>query len=64
MIARAADETERPEMARTLPTGVQIDAIQKVITLTLEAEGGLEKLIETAKTAWTGVAALVPGPSR
>lgn len=47
VIARAADEAENPHMARLLPAGVQIDAIGKIVTLTLEAEGGLEKLIET-----------------
>ena len=47
VIARAADETEHPERARLLPAGVQIDAITKIVTLTLEAEGGMEKLLET-----------------
>ncbi|MEP2533551.1 hypothetical protein [Shimia sp.] len=46
-IARAADETDNPHLARLLPAGVQIEAIQKIVTLTLEAEGGLEKLVET-----------------
>lgn len=64
VIARAADETENPHRARLLPVGVQIDAIQKVVELTLTAEGGLEKLFETAKTAWTGMAGLVQGRSR
>lgn len=47
IIARAADETEHPEKARLLPMGVQIDAITKVVRLTLEAEGGLEKMLES-----------------
>jgi len=47
VIARAADETEHPETARLLPMGVQIDAITKIVHLTLEAEGGLEKLLES-----------------
>lgn len=46
-IARATDETENPHLARLLPVGTQIDAIEKIIRLTLEAEGGLEKLVET-----------------
>jgi len=47
VIARAADETERPEIARLLPLGVQLDAVQKIVALTLEAEGGVEKLTES-----------------
>lgn len=46
-IARGADETENPHLARTLPIGVQADAVSKIVTLTLEAEGGMEKLLET-----------------
>ncbi len=46
-IARAADETENPHAARTLPMGVQIDAIGKIVKLTLEAEGGMEKMMGT-----------------
>lgn len=46
LIARAADETDNPLIARTLPMGVQIDAIEKIVRLTLEAEGGMEKLVE------------------
>lgn len=47
VIARAADETENPQLARLLPMGTQIDAVEKIVRLTLEAEGGLEKLVET-----------------
>ncbi len=47
VIARAADETDNPHVARLLPVGTQIEAIGKIVTLTLEAEGGLEKLVET-----------------
>lgn len=50
VIARAADEHEHPELARLLPIGVQIDATEKIIRLTLEAEGGLEKLVESVRT--------------
>ena len=64
VIARAADETENPHIARLLPVGVQIEAVQKIVTLTLQAEGGLEKLIETATTAWTTMAGVVQGRSR
>jgi len=54
VIARAADETENPHIARLLPMGVQNDAIGKIVTLTLEAEGGLEKLMETVTELATG----------
>lgn len=64
VIARAADEPENGHRARLLPIGTQIEAVQKIVTLTLEAEGGMEKLFETAKTAWTSLAGLVPGRSR
>lgn len=64
VIAHAAGEVEHSHRARLLPVGVQIEAVQKIITLTLEAEGGMEKLFETAKTAWTSLAGLVPGRSR
>lgn len=64
VIARAADEVERPHIARLLPIGVQIEAVQKVIELTLSQEGGMEKLFETAKSAWATVAGLARKPSR
>jgi hypothetical protein len=50
MIARAADETENPQQARMLPAGVQVDAVVKVVVLTLQAEGGWGKLMETIGT--------------
>jgi hypothetical protein len=47
VIARATGETENPHMARLLPVGVQINAVGEIVRLTLEAEGGLEKLVGT-----------------
>lgn len=47
VIARGADETDNPHVARLLPLGVQIDAVEKIVRLTLEAEGGVEKLVES-----------------
>lgn len=62
-IARAAGEVENPHLTRTLPLGVQIDAITKVVTLTLEAEGGVEKLLETVSTLAASLPALAPNRS-
>lgn len=56
VIARAAGE-EDSRVVRLLPLTVQIDAVEKIIRLTLEAEGGLEKLVETV-TRIAGVLAL------
>ncbi len=44
--------------AAQLPFSVQIDAIEKIITLTLIAEGGLEKLVEIVARAAAGTANL------
>lgn len=35
------------QVLRSLPIGTQIDAVEKVLRLTLEAEGGMEKLMGT-----------------
>ncbi len=64
VIARAAGETENPHRARLLPMGVQIDAIEKVIRLTLEAEGGLEKLVETVSRLAGSLTELTANRSR
>lgn len=64
VIARAADETENPHLARLLPVGVQIDAIEKVIRLTLEAEGGMEKLVETVSRLAATLTDVAAKPSR
>lgn len=45
-IALAAEEPD-VDKAKQLGLGIQIDAITKVLRLTLEAEGGLEKLMES-----------------
>ncbi len=64
VIARAAGETENPHRARLLPMGVQIDAIEKVIRLTLDAEGGLEKLVETVSRLAGSLTELTANRSR
>lgn len=63
VIARAADEHENPHMARLLPFGVQIDALGKILDLTLRAEGGMEKLVETVSAIATSLASAVANPS-
>jgi hypothetical protein len=55
VIACASGETENAHIARTLPMGVQIDAIGKIVTLTLEAEGGMEKLLGTINLLTTSL---------
>lgn len=56
VIAVAADEPELgPQVAR-LPLGVQVEAIEAIIRLTLEAEGGMEKLIETVEKLTSSLA--------
>ena len=64
VIARGADETENPAVCRLLPAGVQIDAIGKIVTLTLAAEGGMEKLVETVSRLTTTLATVVESRSR
>ena len=46
-IALAADEPGEAATVRKLPASNQVDAAEKIILLTLKAEGGLEKLVET-----------------
>ena len=62
-IALASDEFDLRHTARLLPVGVQIDAIGKVVTLTLEAEGGMEKLAETITQLVTGLTTAVASRS-
>ena len=63
-IARAADEHENPHYARLLPIGVQIDAIGKIVNLTLEAEGGMEKLVGTISNLAASLSTAVGSRSR
>lgn len=48
----AADKVEQ------LPLSVQLDALEKIMRLTLIAEGGLEKLLEIVTRALEGAASL------
>lgn len=58
VIALAADEPDLIDKIKKLPIGVQIDAIQKTLTLTLQAEGGLGKLVETITGLVQGLSSL------
>lgn len=62
-IARAAGEPENAALARLLPIGVQLDAVEKIVRLTLEAEGGLGKLMERIQTLWTALTGAAANPS-
>lgn len=64
VISRAAGEPDQAHMARMLPTSTQIDAIEKVIRLTLEAEGGLEKLVGTVSKLGSSLSILAADRSR
>lgn len=59
VVARAADEPDKAALVARLPLGVQVEAIEAVVRLTLEAEGGLEKFVETVLRL-TGSLASVP----
>lgn len=64
VVALAADEPGSAPLVRKMPVVVQVTAIEAVIRLTMEAEGGMEKFIETV-TKITGSLASVPvGRSR
>jgi len=63
-IARAADMDGDTHTPRLLPLGIQIEAITKIVTLTLEAEGGVEKMIETVSTLATSLSTVVANRAR
>ena len=58
IIACGMGEPAQAEKATQLPISVQIDALEKIIRLTLVAEGGVEKLMETVTGAVAGLASL------
>lgn len=63
IIAHGAGEPSLAPTARLLPTGSQIDALTKIANLTLEAEGGMEKLVETVSTLAASLASVVANRS-
>lgn len=63
-VALAADEPDMAPLVAKLPLISQIAAVEAVVRLTLEAEGGMEKLIETVNKMTTSLAGLGGSPSR
>lgn len=61
VIAFSAGEPDSAAQAKMLPVGVQIEALEKVFRLTLEAEGGVEKLVETVQRVVRTVSSLQRG---
>lgn len=66
VIAQAADVigTKEAHTVRLLPMGCQVEAIERIVQLTLEAEGGMEKLMGTVSRLWTSLAGLTANRSR
>lgn len=58
VIACSMGHPEHADKAALLPFPVQIEAIEKIITLTIANEGGVEKLVETVVRAVSAVAKL------
>lgn len=59
MIACAADDMESVPVARRLPFPTQIDAVEKVVTLTFDAAGGPKKFMETVMRLLQGTTGLL-----
>ena len=58
VIATGMGSPQHAVKAAQLPLRIQAEALEKIITLTLVGEGGLEKLMEIASKAMTGAASL------
>lgn len=58
VIAHASDDPSAAPHVKRLPLGVQVSALEAVIRLTLEAEGGMEKLLETVNKLTSSLAGL------
>ncbi|MGX7874463.1 phage pre-tape measure protein [Mesorhizobium sp. ORM6] len=58
VIACGVGEPEQAAKAAKLPFAVQVDALAKISRLTLEGEGGLEKLMENVARAMAATAKL------
>ncbi len=57
-IACALDEPDAASTVAQLPLRVQVEALEKIFTLTMVGEGGLEKLMEIVVRVATGTANL------
>lgn len=60
IIACAMGKMDATDKIAQLPFSVQIDALDKIMRLTLIAEGGLEKIMEIVVRAVEGAARLLP----
>ncbi|QPC91449.1 hypothetical protein [Mesorhizobium sp. INR15] len=58
VIACGTGAPTQTEKAAQLPFSVQVDAIEKIVRLTLVGEGGLEKLMEIVARAMSATAKL------
>lgn len=58
VIAYGSGNPNAVDMAARLPLSIQADALEKIINLTIVAEGGLEKLMEIVVRAMSGAASL------
>ena len=63
IIAHAADEPDEIANAMALPLAFQVEALEKIVTLTFETEGGPKKVLETVMRMIQGAAALTDNPS-
>lgn len=59
VIALAADDPESTDVVRKLPFTVQADALEQVIVLTFDAEGGPKKFVETVVRLLQGTTGLL-----
>ena len=64
LIARGCGEPHLAHQARLLPLRVQQEAVEKIVTLTLTAEGGMEKLVEAVVKLVGSMASLTTDRSR
>lgn len=63
IIARASGEPDNLAAARAMGAGIQIDAITRIVTLTLESEGGPGNLMERLSGLANGLTRLNAKPS-
>ena len=59
MIACASGEPDAVELATRLPAPVQVDALEKLLTITFESGGGAKKVFETVVRLAQGTTGLV-----
>jgi hypothetical protein len=60
VIARAAEEPDQAHLVKMFSVGTQLEAVLKIVTLTLEAEGGGKKLIGSVMMLVKGLTSASP----